>query len=293
MPTLDPGDSAQGDFRSAVAGAPEAAAAEEWRARQLRVARVARRILLANTDACTVRGHDFGLETRPATLMSSGAPVAVVWPDGPAFRAGLREGDLVRAVNGVPWSADRIERAQFNAALEAVSQGDRLELRVERDGAVRTVTLISQQRCDAEVRLSPRTFVNATAVDATIVIEGGLERLLPDDTELAFAVAHEAAHIIQGHTAAEQHGAIGDRPQRLAMEREADALGLRLMARAGYEPAAAARAWPKIADASRAPLLRLMDIHGPYMSTPERIAFLTDEAARIATGPGRVHPLSR
>ena len=114
------------------------------------------------------------------------------------------------------------------------------------------------------------------------MIDAGLERLLRDDAELAFAIAHETAHILLGHTAADRQSDIGDLTRRRAMEQQADAAALRLMARAGYAPDAAALAWPKIADASRPPLARLMDLHGPYMATGERTAFLAGEAGRLA-----------
>lgn len=264
---------------------PAAARAEPTESGPPRVAGIARRLLLASAPLCPERRSDFGLEVGPATLFSWGAPITTVWSDGPAAAAGLRAGDLIRAVNAVPWSADAVERALFETALAAAPHAPRVTLAVERDGLPRIVTLIGRPQCQAELRVSPQPFVNATAVDSTIVIGGGLERLLPDDAELAFAVAHEAAHIALGHTAPAQRGAIGARSQRLAMERDADALALRLMARAGYDPAAAARAWPKIADAGRTPLLRLMDIHGPYMGTVERTAFLTSEADRLGAAP--------
>lgn len=248
----------------------------------LRVAAITRRLLMANAALCPDPRHDFGLILGSPNTASWGAPIARVWPDGAAQGAGLRAGDVVRLVNGVPWSADPEELARFDTALARVSHGAKLDLVVERHGISRHVRLAGQPRCAGEARLSAQPFLNAAALGRTIVIGGGLERLLRDDAELAFAIAHEAAHIVLGHTAPERQAEIGVTARRRVLEQEADALALGLMARAGYDPAAASPAWLKIADASRPPLHRLLDIHGPYPATAVRAAFLADGAARMA-----------
>lgn len=260
---------------------------------QTRVDAIARRLLLASADLCAEQRSDFGLVTTPPSANSWGAPIARVWPASPADRFGLRAGDRVQAVNGVPWSADAGERQRFAEALAAADTAPRVTLAFERDGRREVVTLPGEPRCHAEVRVSVQPFVNATAAGRTIVLGGGLVRLLADDAELAYAVAHEAAHIVLGHTAPAWRSAAGDPAQRRALEREADAMAVRLMSAAGYAAAAASTAWAKVADANRPPLARLMDLHGPYMSTPERTAFLAAEAARLAPGHGLAARLSR
>lgn len=271
-----------------------AAPAEDFAARELRVQTILRRILLANHAQCAALQSDHGLVVGAPGLFPGGAPVIAVLPGSAAESAGLRRGDLVRAVNGTPWSPDPGETAAFARALGATGEAPALTLVIERDDARLAFTLPGQPACRAAAQLAPTSAINATAIGSTVIVAAGLERLLPDDAELAFAVAHEAAHVILGHTAPGQRSAIGDRPQRLAMEQAADAAALRLMARAGYDPAAAARAWPKIADASRPPLHRLMDLHGPYLPTAERTAFLVGEAARIgAEHPARPRSLRR
>lgn len=252
--------------------------------REARVQSIARRILAANAAACPVQVNDFGLSVAPPTGSSWGARIETVWPDGPAAAAGLRAGDLVRTVNAVPWSADSRERTRFAEALGAMPQAHELALELERDGTRRTVVLTPRPVCQAAVRLTPSPAIRAAAFATTIELTSGLERLLRSDAELAFAIAHEAAHIALGHTAHEQRAAIGLRDRRIALERDADATALWMMAAAGYDPAAAVSAWPKIADASRPPLLRLLDVHGPYLNTRDRLDFLTREAARIAAG---------
>jgi hypothetical protein len=55
---------------------------------------------------------------------------------------------------------------------------------------------------------------------------------------------------------------------------------VRLILRAGYAPEAAADASPKLARANRGPIARMLDIHGPYMETGKRAAFLLTEASK-------------
>lgn len=252
----------------------------------LRVELLLRRILIANQGACAERQSDHGLVVGEPALFPGGAPIVAVLPGSPAEAAGLRPGDLVRGVNGTPWSPDPAEAAAFVRALGETGHSPDLALVIERDDRKLALVLPGRPACRGMARLAATNAINATAIGSTVIVASGLARLLPDDAELAFAVAHEAAHLILGHTAPQARAAIGDPARRPGLERNADALALRLMARAGYDPAAAARAWPKIADASRPPLHRLMDLHGPYMGTAERTAFLRDEAARIERGHG-------
>ena len=64
-----------------------------------------------------------------------------------------------------------------------------------------------------------------------------------------------------------------------------------MAARAGFDPEAAARAEAKLAHANRGPISRLLDLHGAYMPTRERIAFLQSEAAKaVDEEAGRPQP---
>ena len=64
-------------------------------------------------------------------------------------------------------------------------------------------------------------------------------------------------------------------------ERAADVLGLRMMARAGFAPEAAAPTSLLLARANRGPIARLLNMHGPYIAPQERAAMLEAEAARL------------
>jgi carboxyl-terminal processing protease len=63
-------------------------------------------------------------------------------PDGPAARAGIRTGDVIEAIDGVP--ADTMDLALAMALLRGAA-GTELELRLRRDGATRTVRVTRER----------------------------------------------------------------------------------------------------------------------------------------------------
>ena len=100
-------------------------------------------------DQLQANGHVtrgfLGVQTQPVTdAMASalrldgakGALVAAVEPDSPASRAGLRAGDVVRAVNGKAVANPH----QLARAVAGVAPGTKLSLDITRDGEARTVT---------------------------------------------------------------------------------------------------------------------------------------------------------
>jgi Do/DeqQ family serine protease len=64
-----------------------------------------------------------------------GAAVAVVQADSPAEKAGLRQGDIVTAVNGRPVRG----AAELRATLGVIPAGETIEVRIQRNGEPRTL----------------------------------------------------------------------------------------------------------------------------------------------------------
>ncbi|MFW5752666.1 MAG: trypsin-like peptidase domain-containing protein [Planctomycetota bacterium] len=76
--------------------------------------------------------------------------IALVWPGSPAEQAGLRDGDMVLSVDGVP--VEGIQ--QFRARVAAARLGQPLELELWRDGEriERTLVPVSQEELDVALR---------------------------------------------------------------------------------------------------------------------------------------------
>jgi len=267
------------------AAAPTAAAAgSDGEAPSARVARLARQLLVANADRCPRRRWDFGLtayrkRAPGAPPLPPGQPVepdgfgvTLVVPVSPAGRAGLRVQDRIMAVNGHDWTGPGFATT-FLRAEQAQPELNRLELRIDRNGTPLTVTLTGDMGCAIPVRLVAQVKPNASASSGMAFINSGLEEALPQDDQLASVIAHEMAHVILGHSKANT-----DSTTRARMERDADALGVRLSLRAGFDPNAAARAIEVIGARARGPISRLLGLYGDHMPTPQRKSFLLEEA---------------
>ena len=88
--------------------------------------------------------------------------------------------------------------------------------------------------CFGRVRMDDSRAVNASAGNGWITVTRGMMRATDDD-ELAFVVAHEMAHNVAWHFRSSPSN-----------ELEADAIALRLVAQAGYDPLAGARLLARI-----------------------------------------------
>jgi membrane-associated protease RseP (regulator of RpoE activity) len=279
--------------------APNPEALRAWHGRELRVAAITQRILAANAAACPKQSRQYGLvvarlddasspQVRAALTSALGlqdAPTALaVVPGSAAALAGLREGDRITAIGGTRWPEEQPAppgaRKAFWDALQAGQQAATMQVDAERDGQALTVTLTGKLACTASVFLIEHKSVNATTFGSRIEVHSALEALLDDEAELAFIISHELAHVILEHTGPGKEAQVKDHAVRQRIEVEADTLGVLLMARAGYEPAAAALANAHMAR-TNGPLTRLLGLHGSYMSTAERNAFLTRRAAEV------------
>lgn len=129
-----------------------------------------------------------------------------------------------------------------------------------------------------EVRTFEEDSVNAFALPGgKIGVYTGLIKLAENQDQLAAVIGHEIAHVLANHSAARVSnqlaaqlgasvlaGATGVNPELIGMgaqvlllmpygradESEADELGLRYMARAGFDPSAAPALWVNMAEAS-------------------------------------------
>ena len=187
-----------------------------------------------------------------------GPGVIVVVPAGAAAAAGVRVGDVLLAVNGMPVPPEPGLAEPFDAA-RARDRADAVDDLLERPGPV-TVTLLRdgapvlariepRAACPSRIRLARSGQRNAYADGRHVFLTTGLLARLRSDDELAFVLAHEMAHNILGHAAAMRSGGVGHgigrgmgRSGRIvrAAERAADALAGELMLDTGFDPVAGA-----------------------------------------------------
>lgn len=281
-----------------AADAPSPDALRAWHKRELRVAGIMHKLRLANLASCPKQELDYGLvvarldnraspAVRTAQAQALGLrdyPTALgVVPGSAADESGLREGDRIEAVGGIAWpltDAGPDARKAFWEALYAGTQAPTMEIKAEREGQTRDVHLTGKAACTASLFMINRSSVDASTFGSRIQLNSGLEALLQDDAELAFVLAHELAHVILEHTGPGKEAQIKDRAVRQRIEMEADNLGVLLMARAGFATAAAAASIPRMRKTNGL-MSRLLGIYGPYMSTDERMAFLTKRADEV------------
>ena len=214
---------------------------------------------------------------------------------------------------------DREEHARIVAAYGGIYHDDKLEQTVAR--IVGRLVAASDQP-DQPYRI---TILNAPAINAFALPGGylyvtrGLLTLADNSSEVAAVLAHEMAHVTAHHAIERQNKARnavivsrvvtdvldGDSAGQLALassqrslasfsrqqELEADAMGVKTIGRAGYDPFAAARFLATMAQfanyrtASGPTLEKAPDFLASHPSTPERVDFAT-KAARQFGAPG-------
>jgi predicted Zn-dependent protease len=197
-----------------------------------------------------------------------------VQPGSPAQQAGLSPHDRILAISGIALPVGEGATEAFRDRLDRLAP--RISMTVIRDSIVRSVAIARDTVCDYDVTVARKDVVNAAADGKTVYVNSGLLRFISDDDELAAVVGHEIAHNAMHHmdakktnalvgalvgmifdVAAAKHGVSTDMSNQMAaagamvfsadFEREADYVGVYIMAAAGRNPAAAANVWRRIA----------------------------------------------
>jgi Zn-dependent protease with chaperone function len=173
---------------------------------------------------------------------------------GQAQRAGLRDDDVIIAVDGEPWAKEPQAaqpdfsplRGQLDRLDQAFAAGP-VRMTIRREGHEFSVAISGEMVCAARIQLDLSSVLSAEADDKTIAVSLGLVEFARDDSELAFIVGHELAHIILRHRDLRlTAGAAWSDTDQVAAERAADDLGRTLMAQAGYAPVAAGAFWARL-----------------------------------------------
>lgn len=257
-----------------------------------RIQRVIFPLLQAATALCgsdAAWSYGFGLASRdrfksdlrtaaPLLGYDKHASVLYVAEGAPAWTAGLREGDVVTAVDGerITEGPDAAQDAEQHLTRQA-TKGSATILEVRRNGEQLAFTVGPVKVCDYKLEVIRNSSANAATSGWTLYATTGLLDFTRDDTELASVMAHEIAHSLMSHvkkkfgnvllgTAADlalqvaagpigglvvaaikPAGQIGARAHSQGFELEADYVGAYVMALAGYRTDGTAMLWRRFA----------------------------------------------
>jgi Zn-dependent protease with chaperone function len=250
----------------AIPAAAQDAATASLQDQDRRLAQLADRIMAASAPLCSQQMPITGLtlhsadqyeaSARPRLFPDGPLMVALVVPGSPAEAAGLRAGDVVRAIGSteiadIPFPEEgHLREAAFDL-LASQPRGQPFGLRVERDREDFNVAITAEAGCRALVEIVDTPGIMGRSDGRVIQLSFPLSNMLDDDG-LAVIFTHELAHVVLHHrarleAAGVSKGLLGEfgRNRRLnrQVEEEADRMSAHLLARAGYDPRIAPAFW--------------------------------------------------
>lgn len=235
-----------------------AAAFEQLRNQDRRVASVAYRLRTSNLDRCPARSLAAGwtlhhLSQYAPRLRADAAAHFGLEPDhpsilataegGPADRAGLLADDVLLSIGSA-----RLERSgppgqtasfgEMEAIEAAVTRAlqDGVSVRYQRGGALRETVVNPVPACAYPAGVDPDARLDAASNGERVFITSAMVEFTRTDDELAFILGHEYAHIILDHAPS----SLGQpRERSIAEELAADQTALALVTTAGFDVCAA------------------------------------------------------
>ena len=192
--------------------------------------------------------------------------------DSPASRSGLKTHDLLVSIDGEPVPSGRNSTRRLTKRLSNVSDsGKPVSVVVEREGEHHAVEVTPVPACAYGISMVQDDRLNAFADGKNIFFTQGMMRFAETDEELQLIIGHEIAHNSEGHIdrkiwntvlgsvldllaagyyGVNTQGAFGNMGGQMFsqdFEREADYVGMYLLARAGVDTSEAANVWRRMA----------------------------------------------
>lgn len=132
--------------------------------------------------------------------MGDALQVVTVAAGSPAAVAGIKPGDKLVAMNGMPVVRGKDAAKNFDKTVASLLELDNaIKFKMERAGAPQEVSLKGQMLCYFPPVATMGDEVNAYADGKYIVISKGMLRFVENDLELSTVVAHELAHNMMRH----------------------------------------------------------------------------------------------
>lgn len=259
---------------------------------ETRLSKVSLGVLYAAAPSCK-EATDYGR----GLFFGAGVSVGVSGEDqiitevirnSPAYRAGLRAGDVIIAVSADPASMEP------PATFSVKYRRSKKELKA---------VLAPLPKCSYAMILGAGNEVNAYADGKRIIVSRGMMMFARDDLELSFIVAHELAHNVMSHIDAKTanyiagsvldvivstgtgvgtqgtFGRMGAQAFSQDFEREADYVGLYILASAGADIEKAPAFWRRMAALNPGSIAS--NHAATHPATPERFVAMEETIREI------------
>lgn len=297
-------------------------------ARQERIYRVAAPLMVKNAPLCRTQArpllgftaknrYSYPAELAPAVesvlKLDERLRIMQVLDGSGAMRAGIRPGDILLTLQEQPLpQGAQAENEAARLIAPLLKNAVDIAVSVSRQGQPLKLNIPLTTACAFSLEIGHAPQVNAYADGRRIMVTRGMLDFLGNDDELASILAREIAHNVLQHTASQQmtataasvidallplqpdpaalSGRGGLRPLPAKMDLEADRLAMYLLARAGYDPAAAERTLQKLARAFPASQTNTYTALHPW--TPERQQLMQGTLAEIRQKQAAKKPLT-
>lgn len=161
--------------------------------------------------------QEFKRVFREVTKVGNRLQITQVVDGTPADKAGLKEGDIIKSINGwnppksppentfgIQMGPEDFQEHISTKLDELTEEGESRTFKINRKGRDKTFKVRSVQTCNYNIKLLNKSSINAVANGSEVGVTKGMMRFVDSDTELSIVVAHEIAHNALNHIQKQQ-----------------------------------------------------------------------------------------